>query len=53
MQREPGFYWVKFEGKWNIGHCGPSFWTVFADERFFDETQFAAIGPRISPPEEN
>ncbi len=54
MQREPGFYWVKtHRGKWEVAEWWPNAgWMCCGTDLASGDFEFAAIGDRITPPEE-
>lgn len=53
MEREPGYYWVRFEDgdEWEPAEIdGGGTLYVIGTDIGFDERRFAEIGDRISPP---
>lgn len=54
-QREPGFYWIKDNGEWMPGEfitvAGVNaFWLILGSGITWQESDFEAIGPAMSPP---
>ena len=48
--REPGYYWVKFQGEWNIEEWRHGEWLITGSEETTRE-DVGEIGPRVEPPE--
>lgn len=50
-KREPGYYWVKLKGDWDIARLYPisseEAWRVIGDEYTYTEAIFDEIGDRI------
>jgi len=62
MQREEGFYWVKFcgENEWTVAQFTSSYlgikikrasWIILGEDIFTDDDNFDIIGERILPPQ--
>ena len=57
MKREDGFYWVKYDGSWEVARynkCSKSygFWDVIGSEDQFYDEAFEQIGEQIKKPDE-
>lgn len=51
MKREPGFYWVKYEGEWIIADYAFGFWLITGFESSYYDSDFEAIHEtRLIPP---
>lgn len=53
MEREEGFYWVKFIGGWVVARWLPRMgWFLTGHVSAYDDTLLDGIGPRIYPPDQ-
>lgn len=50
--REPGFYWVRYEGKWEPAEWDGSRWWLINMDCPWTDAVMDQIGPRITPPGE-
>jgi hypothetical protein len=52
MEREEGFYWVKWEGNWYPALHGQKLWYLAGMLAEFETDELDTIGPRIDPPKD-
>jgi hypothetical protein len=52
MEREEGFYWVKYQGRWMPAELRHHAWWLTGKDIMRLETTLDAIGPRIAPPQD-
>ena len=55
MERESGFYWVKYDNKWEVAEFGGDglggfWWMRTGDECDYGTDEMDEIGERINPP---
>lgn len=46
MNRENGFYWVKYRNEWEIAHWIDDCWIVLEDERYYLDSYWSEIDER-------
>ncbi|WP_395443586.1 hypothetical protein [Caulobacter sp. UC70_42] len=50
IAREPGFYWVKFDGEWSVDQWTGREWLMVGSEET-TSADVGEIGPRVEPPQ--
>lgn len=59
VERDPGYYWIFFCGKWTIGkwvvdrdasHIHEQSWSVIGSDVPETDDEIDAVGPKLDPP---